>query len=151
MPRRGLLGWFVKPPEVTQLMVLHGWKLLTWNLWVVVGIVIYLALLVAAFVAWPKRPQRAVLPIMAFYIVAAEEQIKRGEVGPNQVRGYKRLGFSDRQLAALLGRGEDDVRAERLSHGTRAVYARVDTPLVGPRDYVLEVRVIRRAADDRAR
>jgi alpha-1,2-mannosyltransferase len=60
VPRRGLLGWFVKPPEVTQLMVLHGWKLLTWNLWVVVGIVIYLALLVAAFVAWPKRPQRAV-------------------------------------------------------------------------------------------
>jgi hypothetical protein len=60
VPRRGLLGWFVKPPEVTQLMVLHGWKLLTWNLWVVVGIVIYLALLVAAVVAWPKRPQRAV-------------------------------------------------------------------------------------------
>ena len=60
VPRRGLLGWFVKPPEVTQLMVLHGWKLLTWNLWVVAGIVIYLALLVAAVVAWPKRPQRAV-------------------------------------------------------------------------------------------
>ncbi|HUZ52019.1 MAG TPA: glycosyltransferase 87 family protein [Streptosporangiaceae bacterium] len=60
VPRRGLLGWFVKPPEVTQLMVLHGWKLLTWNLWVVVGIVIYLALLVAAVVAWRKRPQRAV-------------------------------------------------------------------------------------------
>jgi carbamoyl-phosphate synthase large subunit len=60
-------------------------------------------------------------------LVAAEEQIKRGEVGPNQVRGYKRLGFSDRQLASLLGRSEDDVRAQRLSQGTRAVYARVDT------------------------
>jgi alpha-1,2-mannosyltransferase len=59
VPRRGLLGWFVKPPEVTQLMVLHGWKLLSWNLWVVVGLVIYLALLVAAVVAWPRRPQRA--------------------------------------------------------------------------------------------
>jgi carbamoyl-phosphate synthase large subunit len=60
-------------------------------------------------------------------LVAAEEQIKRGEVGPNQMRAYKRLGFSDRHLAALLGRGEDDVRAERHSQGTRAVYARVDT------------------------
>ena len=60
VPRRGLLGWFVKPPEVTQIMVLHGWKLLTWNLWVVVGIVIYLALLVSVVAAWRKRPQRAV-------------------------------------------------------------------------------------------
>ena len=60
VPRRGLLGWFVKPPEVTQLTVLHGWKLLTWNLWVAVGSVIYLALLAAAVVAWRKRPRRAV-------------------------------------------------------------------------------------------
>src|SRR5215813_12575862 len=47
VPRRGLLGWFVKPPEVTQIMVVHGWQLLTWNLWVTVGVVIYLGLLVA--------------------------------------------------------------------------------------------------------
>ena len=60
VPRRGLLGWFVQPPEVTQLMVLHGWKLLTWNLWVVVGLVIYLALLVAAVVTWRQRPQGTV-------------------------------------------------------------------------------------------
>ena len=60
VPRRGLLGWFVRPPEVTQLMVLHGWKLLTWNLWVVSGLVIYLALLVAAVLAWRKRPRRVV-------------------------------------------------------------------------------------------
>ena len=60
VPRRGLLGWFVKPPEVTQLTVLHGWKLLTWNLWVAVGSVIYLALLAAAVVAWRKRPRGTV-------------------------------------------------------------------------------------------
>lgn len=58
VPRRGLLGWFVKPPEVTQLTVLHGWKLLTWNLWVAIGAVVYLALLTAAVWAWRKRPRR---------------------------------------------------------------------------------------------
>jgi carbamoyl-phosphate synthase large subunit len=60
-------------------------------------------------------------------IVAAEERMKRGEIGPSQVREYKRLGFSDRQIAALAGGTEDDVRARRLGAGTRAVYARVDT------------------------
>ncbi len=40
----------MKPPEVTEIMVLHGWQVLTWNLWVAVGIVIYLALLAAAAV-----------------------------------------------------------------------------------------------------
>jgi hypothetical protein len=60
VPRRGLLGWFVKPPEVTQIMVVHGWQLLTWNLWVAVGVVIYLALIAAAIVAWRKRPRRQV-------------------------------------------------------------------------------------------
>jgi hypothetical protein len=32
--------------------------LLTWNLWVVIGIVVYLALVAAAIVTWPKRPRR---------------------------------------------------------------------------------------------
>jgi alpha-1,2-mannosyltransferase len=58
VPRRGLLGWFVKPPEVTQVTVVHGWQLLTWNLWVVIGIVVYLALVAAAIVTWRKRPRR---------------------------------------------------------------------------------------------
>ncbi|HEX6932299.1 MAG TPA: glycosyltransferase 87 family protein [Streptosporangiaceae bacterium] len=60
VPRRGLLGWFVKPPEVTQVTVVHGWQLLTWNLWVAVGVVIYLALVATAIVAWRKRPRRHV-------------------------------------------------------------------------------------------
>jgi carbamoyl-phosphate synthase large subunit len=60
-------------------------------------------------------------------IVAAEERMKRGEVGPAQLRAYKRLGFSDPQIAVLTGGCADDVRAARLSQGTRAVYARVDT------------------------
>ncbi len=65
VPRRGLLGWFVKPPEVTQITVVHGWQLLTWNLWVAVGIVIYLALVAAAIVTWHKRPRRQVPVFMA--------------------------------------------------------------------------------------
>jgi carbamoyl-phosphate synthase large subunit len=63
-------------------------------------------------------------------IVAAEAQIKAGDPGGHQgqpLRAYKRLGFSDRQIASLTGRHEDQVRAERIAQGTRAVYARVDT------------------------
>jgi carbamoyl-phosphate synthase large subunit len=60
-------------------------------------------------------------------IVAAEQAIQRGETGPAAMRAYKRLGFSDRQVAALGGGCEDDVRGLRASQGARAVYARVDT------------------------
>jgi carbamoyl-phosphate synthase large subunit len=60
-------------------------------------------------------------------IVAAEQRIAAGEVGPNQLREYKRLGFSDRQLGALMGKNEDEVRALRKQHGIVPVYGRVDT------------------------
>jgi carbamoyl-phosphate synthase large subunit len=60
-------------------------------------------------------------------IVVAEERMKKGETGPEQMRGYKRLGFSDRQIATLTGSCEDDVRALRHAEGIRPVYARVDT------------------------
>jgi len=62
VPRRGLLGWFVQPPEVTQIKVVHGWQLLTWNLWVAVGLVIYLGLLAAAVLAWRGRPAGSKVP-----------------------------------------------------------------------------------------
>ena len=42
-------------------------------------------------------------------------------------REYKRDGFSDRQLAQLLGTGETKVRARRLELGVRPVYKSVDT------------------------
>jgi carbamoyl-phosphate synthase large subunit len=60
-------------------------------------------------------------------IIDAEEAIKRGEIGADDLRRYKRLGFSDRQLATLTGSCEDDVRKLRHEHGIRPVYARVDT------------------------
>jgi len=65
VPRRGLLGWFVQPPEVNQIMVVHGWQLLTWNLWVAVGIVIYLGLLAGAVMAWRIRPRRQLAAVTA--------------------------------------------------------------------------------------
>ncbi len=43
------------------------------------------------------------------------------------LRRWKRLGFSDRQLAGLSGRTEWEVREERHSLGVRPVYKRVDT------------------------
>jgi len=60
-------------------------------------------------------------------LIAAEGQMKQGETGPSAVRAYKRLGFSDAQIARLTGATEGDVRTLRRSQGTRAVYARVDT------------------------
>ena len=45
----------------------------------------------------------------------------------DMLRDAKRLGFSDRQLAALLGSDEEAVRARRLAAGVRPVYKRVDT------------------------
>jgi carbamoyl-phosphate synthase large subunit len=43
------------------------------------------------------------------------------------LRTLKRHGFSDRQIAKLTSRSEDEVRAERWSQGIRPVYKRVDT------------------------
>jgi carbamoyl-phosphate synthase large subunit len=73
-------------------------------------------------------------------IIVAEGQIKAMTSPPDPLsvtreaghesqpwRAYKRLGFSDRQIASLTGRSEDAIRAERTAQGTRVVYARVDT------------------------
>jgi carbamoyl-phosphate synthase large subunit len=43
------------------------------------------------------------------------------------MRRWKRLGFSDRQIAGLSGRTEWEVREERQQLGVRPVYKRVDT------------------------
>ncbi len=60
-------------------------------------------------------------------LVIAEQHMKSGENGPESVRRAKRLGFSDAQIASLVGSTEDEVRALRIAQGTRAVFARVDT------------------------
>ncbi len=60
-------------------------------------------------------------------IVNAEVDVRAGKIGADDLFRYKRLGFSDRQLAKLGGSCEDDVRALRQRLGIRPVYARVDT------------------------
>jgi alpha-1,2-mannosyltransferase len=60
IPRRGLLGWFVRPPQVTDLKGLHGWQLLSWNMFVAIGLVIFLALVAWAWPAWRRRPRSEV-------------------------------------------------------------------------------------------
>src|SRR5688572_28913038 len=49
-----------------------------------------------------------------------------GEVAP-ELRAMKRLGMSDRRIAALAGSTEAEVRAARRAAGIRPVYKRVDT------------------------
>ncbi|GAB4375387.1 MAG: carbamoyl-phosphate synthase large subunit [Acidobacteriota bacterium] len=49
------------------------------------------------------------------------------DVPDDLLAAAKRLGFSDRQLAVLLGAGEEEIRTRRRAIGLRPVYKRVDT------------------------
>ncbi len=63
-------------------------------------------------------------------IVQVEAEIaghKVSKVDPAALRGWKRLGFSDHRIAALMKVKEDSVRARRHKLGVRPVYKRVDT------------------------
>ncbi len=60
-------------------------------------------------------------------IVGAEARAASGNASPEELREYKRLGFSDRQLAKLAAVSEEDVRKLREQAGARPVYERVDT------------------------
>ncbi|SEQ69172.1 carbamoyl-phosphate synthase large subunit [Solimonas aquatica] len=55
----------------------------------------------------------------------AEQKITKVEAA--DLRRYKRLGFSDRRIARLMGVKEDSVRRARHKAGIRPVYKRVDT------------------------
>src|SRR5439155_1644787 len=57
-------------------------------------------------------------------IVSCEERVAGGEASLAQA---KRLGFSDAEIAALLGSGESEVRARRMAAGLVPVYKIVDT------------------------
>jgi len=63
-------------------------------------------------------------------IVAVEREIaasRRKTPAATRLRGWKRLGFSDRRLGQLLGIGEDRVRKLRHKLAVRPVYKRVDS------------------------
>jgi carbamoyl-phosphate synthase large subunit len=55
------------------------------------------------------------------------EVVAAGELDEALLRDVKRLGFSDRQLAALRGLSEQEVREHRHALGVRPVYKTVDT------------------------
>ena len=66
-----------------------------------------------------------------FQIVELENVIQKSgslkSVSPSLLRQAKQAGFSDRQLAVLLGSSEIDVREERKRHKIVATYKSVDT------------------------
>src|SRR5450432_961231 len=57
----------------------------------------------------------------------AVEKRKLAEFSAEELRGLKRMGFSDRRLAHLLQTTETEVRNRRHALGIRPVYKRVDT------------------------
>ncbi len=63
-------------------------------------------------------------------LIKTEDEISHhmiSKVEEADLRRYKRLGFSDRRLAKLMGVKEDSVRARRHKLKVRPVYKRVDT------------------------
>jgi carbamoyl-phosphate synthase large subunit len=63
-------------------------------------------------------------------LVSTEAEIskhKKKSPGADKLRSWKRLGFSDRRLATLLGSSEDRVRALRHKLKVRPAYKRVDS------------------------
>jgi carbamoyl-phosphate synthase large subunit len=57
----------------------------------------------------------------------AVEKRKLADFSAEELRGLKRMGFSDRRLAHLLQTTETEVRNRRHALGIRPVYKRVDT------------------------
>ncbi|QHS09543.1 carbamoyl-phosphate synthase large subunit [Sinimarinibacterium sp. NLF-5-8] len=63
-------------------------------------------------------------------ILATEKQVSEQSIGTldaDDLRRYKRMGFSDARLSKLLGVKEDAVRRIRHQNGIRPIYKRVDT------------------------
>ena len=56
-----------------------------------------------------------------------EQRDKKQALTEDFFRPAKQMGFSDRRLAALLGRTEEEMRTLRLQAGVRAVFRAVDT------------------------
>jgi alpha-1,2-mannosyltransferase len=122
VPTRGLLGWFIKPPQIALVHIVSGWQLLTWNLWVAIGSVIYLALLVTAVILWRHRPRRAATrasrprlvpvraaPTPAGRTPAARTPAARTPAGARAAAPANPAGFSP--IDALLARADTILKA----------------------------------------
>ena len=64
---------------------------------------------------------------MAELVEAEKEFAALADVGADDTRRMKRMGFSDAQLARLRGTTEGEFRTQRWAHGVRPVYKMVDT------------------------
>lgn len=63
IPQRGLIGWFVQEPSKIPTSTIHGWGLLTWNLYVVAGFAVFLVMVTVAALTWRKpRPESSPPP-----------------------------------------------------------------------------------------
>jgi alpha-1,2-mannosyltransferase len=134
VPRRGMLGWFVKPPLVTEISVVHGWQLLTWNLWVAVGVVIYLGLLVEAAVAWRtrRRPRRQLTEVLVQSpidaLLARADYVLRG--GPLAASGQHsqnaQVGPHAAANSQVGSNGSAGSYDTAMSHDTAASYDPAD-------------------------
>ncbi|HEX7699454.1 MAG TPA: carbamoyl-phosphate synthase large subunit [Kofleriaceae bacterium] len=60
-------------------------------------------------------------------IALAEIEVSRTPLATLDLRRFKRMGMSDRRIAALVGAKEVEVRDARHARGIRPVYKRVDT------------------------
>jgi carbamoyl-phosphate synthase large subunit len=60
-------------------------------------------------------------------LVSLEGVIREEGLSGDLLETAKRSGFSDKGLARLVGRGEDEIRRERLKAGVRPAYKLVDT------------------------
>ncbi|CAN5301962.1 carbamoyl-phosphate synthase large subunit [soil metagenome] len=60
-------------------------------------------------------------------VALAEMEVAKTPLAKVDLRKFKRLGMSDRRIAALTGTKEADVRSARHAAGIRPVYKRVDT------------------------
>jgi carbamoyl-phosphate synthase large subunit len=60
-------------------------------------------------------------------LVLMEQRLKHEPLTEELLRAAKRLGFSDKQIAACAGISSDEVRALRQSWGIRPVFKMVDT------------------------
>ena len=83
--------------------------------------------LTVAEVAEHSRIDPWFLNQMMELIEAERDYAALPSVDASALRRMKRLGFSDRQLAALRGETEHAVRAQRWAAGVRPVYKMVDT------------------------
>ena len=60
-------------------------------------------------------------------IVDTEQEIAQSSLDKTSLRKFKRLGFSDRQIARATNKSEDQIRELRKSLGVVPVFQRVDT------------------------